>query len=298
MLRMIRLFRFFKQLRVVVQTVAASLKPLLWALILLLVVIFLSAVIILQLLEGEQEASREQVQELYGSLLQAQYTLFACITNGMSWELAAEPLHDIAPVFRTFFVLYISFSFFCLANIVTGIFVENAQVMNQKDEEMLLLEEAGNRETWLKEVKFLFELADEDGSGDLTIDEFEDRLQDMRIQILLKNLGIDVLSMNPRGLFHSLDFNGSGSISIQEFAEGLLRFHGQARSLDLAEVRHYLLECLGDMERCMTLVEDLHRSKDCMCQRPQPPSTPFFEQPPELKTEPPKLPHVVNSTTE
>ena len=50
MLRMVRLFRFFKQLRVVVQTVAASLKPLAWALILLVVVIYLSSIVVLQLI--------------------------------------------------------------------------------------------------------------------------------------------------------------------------------------------------------------------------------------------------------
>merc|ERR1711953_899931 len=126
--------------------------------------------------------------------------------------------------------------------------------MAQKDEEMVLLEEASNREAWAAELAELFELVDGDGSGDLTADELEERMGDMRVQVLLQNLGIDVLSLNPRGLFNAMDFDRSGSITIKEFADGVMRFHGNARSLDLAEVRHFLLQCMNEVSECTELV--------------------------------------------
>lgn len=266
MLRMVRLFRFFKQLRIVVQTVTASFRPLIWALILLFVVIYLFSVLMLQLIEDqmvnseEQSSNRNEIRRLYGGLVRAQYTLFMCIANGMSWTHAADPLLEITPLFGVFFVLYVSFCYFCVVNIVTGIFVENAKQMTEQDDEMMVVEEAANRDQWQKEVKALFKLADVDGSGDLTSDEFEERLKDLKLQVLLKNLGIDVLTVNPKGLFNTLDFNSSGNVTIEEFADGLMRFHGYARSLDLAEVRHFQMKCLTALDEVKSQVKSMYKS--------------------------------------
>merc|ERR1712014_51702 len=59
------------------------------------------------------------------------------------------------------------------------------------------------------------------------------------------------------GLFFSLDIDKSGTITIDEFADGILRFHGHARSLDLAETRQFVLQGLHEIEKCTALVESL-----------------------------------------
>lgn len=299
LVRIVRLLRVFRQLRVVVQTVAASLKPLLWALILLSVVIFLSSVMILQLIDGERQELDADVAELYGSLFRAQYTLFQCITNGVSWQSVADPLVKISEVFRLFFILFISFSFFCMVNIVTGIFVENTQSQSQQDDEMIIFEEAAKRETWLRQVKELFDRCDFTGNGEITADAFEESINDMRMQVMLKNIGIDIFQINPRGLFRCLDFDNNGSVTINEFAEGLMRLHGQARSIDLADVRHFVMLCLSSAERIRELIEDkfeietqdTRKKKKPLSKLPQQRVSFFEDTPPKTPHEPDGITH-------
>lgn len=45
-------------------------------------------------------------------------------------------------------------------------------------------------------------------------------------EIILKNLGIDILSASHSGFFNTLDFDGSGAIDIHELIQGLMRIHG------------------------------------------------------------------------
>merc|ERR1712232_80714 len=52
--------------------------------------------------------------------------------------------------------------------------------------------------------------------------------------------GIDVNATSHESIFQQFDFDGSGSIAISEFTTSLMRLHGTARSLDIAELRHML----------------------------------------------------------
>lgn len=222
-------------------------KPLIWALILLFGVIYLSSVVMLQLIEDNEKSKAPEIRHFYGSLAKTQYTMFMCITGGLTWHEAADPLLELSSLFAVFFIFYIAFCAFCVANIVTGIFVENTKTMMEYDDEVLLTEEAANRAEFMREVVELFRLLDDDGSGDLTADEFEQRFNDEKLQLLLKKLGIDVWSINPTGLFHTLDFDGNGTLSIDEFAIGLMRFRGMAKALDLSEVRHFVSKVRVDV---------------------------------------------------
>merc|ERR1712154_127264 len=123
----------------------------------------------------------------------------------------------------------------CVLNIITGVFVENANKMTAQDQEMVLMEQMDSRKAWFAEVKELFEAADVDGSGCLNKQEFTDKLQDLRMQAWFRKVGVQVESYSADGLFQILDFDGDGVLDLDEFFIALQQVHGPARSIDVAK---------------------------------------------------------------
>jgi len=121
-------------------------------------------------------------------------------------------------------------------NIITGVFVDNANKIATKDDDMIMMEQLEMRAAWFDEVKELFKEADVDNSGTVTEHEFAEKMQDLRVQAWLRKIGVQVESYSAEGLFKLLDFDGDGSLELEEFALALQSVHGTARSIDLQRV--------------------------------------------------------------
>jgi len=219
-------------------------RPLFWALILLFLVMYVFAVGLLQIVvenyEESEPVTQEGLTDYFGSLPQSIFTLFLCISGGIDWSDAATPLIEVSSLLGFALTIYVAFCTMCVLNIVTGIFVENASQMSAKDDDLMLMDEIEKRKQWIQQVRDLFESADEDGQGELSWEEFSEQLKDLRVQRCLDKLGIDVNATSHESIFQQFDFDGSGSIAISEFTTSLMRLHGTARSLDIAELRHML----------------------------------------------------------
>merc|ERR1719271_785286 len=77
----------------------------------------------------------------------------------------------------------------------------------------------------------IFEEMDEDAKGTICLKEFEDKLQDERVQAYFNVLKLDV--SDARVLFHLLDNDNSDEVGIDEFLEGCYKLQGVSRSLDM-----------------------------------------------------------------
>merc|ERR1711964_549363 len=102
----------------------------------------------------------------------------------------------------------------------------------------MIMEEVSSRQAWFEEAKALFERADVDGVGALDWPAFQAHVSDVRVQALLRKMGLDVESSGAQGVFNLLDFNQDGTVSLDEFVLGIQQLHGQARSLDVAKLQH------------------------------------------------------------
>merc|ERR1711971_843107 len=144
-------------------------KPLCWAIVLLLIIMYVFGVGLMQILADDLENRIQRGDELnselgvgsdatahYGSLVLTIYTLFMSISGGINWETAAAPILRVSPLLAGCFCLYIAFAVFCVLNIVTGIFVDNASKLTMVDEEMMLFNELEDRKRWVREIKRLF----------------------------------------------------------------------------------------------------------------------------------------------
>eukprot|EP00401_Gymnodinium_catenatum_P045275 CAMPEP_0117557206 /NCGR_PEP_ID=MMETSP0784-20121206/52207_1 /TAXON_ID=39447 /ORGANISM="" /LENGTH=206 /DNA_ID=CAMNT_0005354509 /DNA_START=974 /DNA_END=1594 /DNA_ORIENTATION=+ len=168
------------------------------------------------------------------------WSLYLSLSGGISWQEIADPLLVIHPGVCCLFVAYITFSGFVVLNIITAVFVQNANTMNMRDEEHMILEELESRKMWLEEVQCLFEAADTSGTGELSWAEFDALFHDSKVLAQFRKLGIDVVYANVKGLFTLLNTDGSGKVGISELASSMLMVSGPARSIDMVYLRHEL----------------------------------------------------------
>lgn len=283
--RVIRAIRFCSDLRVMVHAVLGSARSLLWASVLLVSIMFMFGVFVMQvavpLLKVEavdpdvpapttltaDEISSGQtafvIKKHYGSIARSMFTLFMSVSGGMDWSEAAGPLKEVHWLLEYVFAGYIFFTVFCCLNIVTGIFVDNATELRAADEETMCADALSERRRWIKEVVELFSqfgAADDDG---MSFELFQEKLTDIKVQSLFRNLGINTDLTSARELFDLFDFNEGGMIDIDEFATGIQRLNGSARSIDVFKLGRTQRNLKKDMESivdlCVSMRSELAR---------------------------------------
>lgn len=245
--RILRVVRFFSELRVMVNGILGSAKSLLWAFLLLVLVMFTVGVGLMQFaamyLNGEKvnPETAEGLRQYYGSMLRTLLTLYMAISGGIDWQDAVIPLREISIFLELLFVGYAFFTIFCCLNIVTGIFVDNAKILKQADEEAMFQEALAERRRWITEVAELFNKVNEgeegSGSGEFTFEQFKLKMRDIRVQTIFRKLGINTDTTSPEELWEILDTDASGQIDQEEFANGIKHFHGDAKNIDLYRLR-------------------------------------------------------------
>ncbi|CAE7812138.1 Cacna1h [Symbiodinium sp. CCMP2592] len=176
-LRVFRVVRYFTDLRVMVNGILVSSKTLVWALLLLFMLMFAVAACILQLLRPylssldlSVEAKEQLAQQLllhFGTLLGGIFTLFSSMSGGVDWADVARMLNEVSLLLALLFVVYMCFALFCVLNVMTGVFVENASRMTAADEEMCMMEELRARKDYVDTVSRLFSECDIDKSGNV-----------------------------------------------------------------------------------------------------------------------------------
>jgi len=240
--RVMRLARFFRELRLMIQSVMACGVPLMWALCMLTMMIYIFAVFLTVGVQDSLTDSklsskvRSDLNTYYGNLGMSMLTLFAGVTGGGDWQNFALPLREVHWVYELVFIAYVAFTLFALLNVVTGIFVDSAMSSAMNDRNTVIQEEMMREGTLVNELKKIFEEADTDGSGVMTQEEMCTYLADQRVQAYMQTLGISV--SEARGLFHLLDIDSRGVIDVHEFIMGCLRLKGEAKSIDVATLMY------------------------------------------------------------
>lgn len=188
-----------------------SLRSLGWAAFFVLCPMFVYAMVLTQavamLSEDRGDQNLHQIKHFFGSLDRSMLTLFGSVSGGLSWEDAMIALRTHSFMWLSnFYVLYIGCIVFAVLNVVTGVFVGSAtaaadpekrkaaiismrrffheadsdasgtldesefqdMVENSRELQVILQALGIGREQAVE----LFELLDNDGSGELESDEF------------------------------------------------------------------------------------------------------------------------------
>lgn len=242
--RIARITRFIKALRTLVSSIVFTLKSLIWATVLLCLIIYGFGIVFTQaaVMFGASSTESPTMETLDGidlywsDLPTSMLTLFMSITGGLSWEAALRPMQKVSPFCVFLLLFYISFSYFAVLNVVTGVFCQSAIESAQSDHEMIMQNIIANKEAHIRKVRSLFTNLDADDSGYISLKELEQNIDKKSVTTYFEALELDV--HDAWTFFKLLDTDGGAAIEIEEFLMGCLRLRGPARALDLAKMQH------------------------------------------------------------
>eukprot|EP00415_Alexandrium_ostenfeldii_P002675 UN2675 len=153
-----------------------------------------------------------------------------------------------------------AFALFAVINIVTGIFVDSAMESNHDDKLVVAHDALDAKKSYLKEMRNIFTELDQDNTGSLSIEEFEQKLCDERIVAFFEAMKLDI--SDAKKLFVMLDADESNDVDIDEFMPGCWELQGESRALDTKlmqmEVRS-LTERVVHMEKMLRSIN--HRAR-------------------------------------
>jgi len=261
-IRVARILRFIHALRTFIYSIIATLRALIWALLLLCMILYVFGILLAQTagdylidVEAKSQASgvddcdynaqgemvnaagcaaTTDIAKYWGTLPRAMFTLFKSISGGVSWDVVVHPMAVLGGLWVGIFTCFISFTYFAVLNVVTGIFCQSAIETAQQNEDLMVQSQIAQREVYVNRIQRLFEEIDEDGSGIVTIDELEARINDDAVQAVFASMDID--TSDAWMLFKLLDSDEGNELDVEEFVMGLMKLKGNAKRADLVEI--------------------------------------------------------------
>ncbi|KAF4678194.1 hypothetical protein FOL47_003256 [Perkinsus chesapeaki] len=227
----VRTFNGFRELWIMVQGLTDSARMLFWTYAIIGLVHLLFGLLALQVI-GHNEAFEfdDYVQSLFGSLGNSMFTLFQVMTLDSWAGSVVRPIMHSSPLGLVLILLFIGISSFVLFNLVTAIIVEQAFSAVAADEELLASTRHSHQRETIDGLKKLFDELDEDGSGELSAQEFTDVLDDPKFIQRLTMLDFDVSELPE--LFTLFD-SGDGMVSTEEFCDGMIQLQSYIKSKDM-----------------------------------------------------------------
>jgi voltage-gated sodium channel len=276
LIRLVRLLRLFKELWLVASGLFESSKTLCWVALMIIVFLYICA-IFTTLVIGKNDALYDPYfiesggwdHEFYfATVPRSMFTLFQVVTFESWAERVVRHVMQKQPAMVIFFAIFIAIASFGLLNIVVGVVVESTLSTSQKDENKIKRAQERDRNRVFDHLREIFETADEDGNGMLTLSEVQKAINKPEIYNKLKMIEFPV--EDPKQVFMLLDYDNTCELSIDEFINGCIRMKGQAKSKDLlaAQVavdtmkRHYTFfeKEMKDLTGKIALLDDTARA--------------------------------------
>jgi len=244
-MRIIRTVRFLSQLRVMMYMIISSLQSLFWILVIMLGLIYIFAVVLTQGATDYLKESRDspghfeyhnEISDMYGTLFDTMYTLFQCMSGGISWGVASQPMRGPGWVLEAIVIGYVFFMVFAVANIVNGVFVDGAIELAKRDRTTMMQKQRERDENKESHLVDLLTIMDSNGDNLITDEEFLESLEREEVRDYISALDVEI--NDAKEFFQLLDADGSGQVDIIEFVTGMQKFRGEAKSIDIHMMLH------------------------------------------------------------
>jgi len=279
-MRVIRVIRIFRELRLMVASIISALASLIWAFILLAVLIYLFAILFLQgvtshfeefgIHDPDPALADGQLPAFFGSLGLAMESLFCAITGGFDWQEAMIPLKVVSIYYGPVFLFYVSFVVIGVMNILTGIFVENANHIASVDRDLVIDDQIEKIAETRSAIRQIFTATIKDVKNEMICrDDVRTMLADKKTLGHLQYLDLDIWEI--WGLFDLLDTDHDGEIPLEEFIGGIMRLRGSSRGIDLATMMYENRRFAKDNTSFMKFIERrLNELEVTLCKRDDP----------------------------
>jgi hypothetical protein len=242
--RAVRLLVTFQTLWKLVQGLFSCLYTLFWTLILVLVLFYMFALIGMELIKVDMDlplnhpyniAAKDNFRDLLDTMLM--------LLQLFSWDSIAAVYRPLimhrGPIVFFYFVLVLLVMAIALVNLVTALMVESALAMAEEDKDAKKAWEAAKKKKQMEQLKTMFQDLDEDGSGELSMDEIDSAPPDIMDQL------VDIAGTEDiQSLFEVLDYDGGGTVGTDEFCEGVFRFKTSDKPMELGKLTKQCAEIL------------------------------------------------------
>jgi len=222
--RVLRLFLMFETLWLLVQGLINSIVTLAWTFVLLAVLLYLFAILGLEVIIPDNDAPPEYnwlVEEYFRNLETAMLTLY----QGFFCDGFADvyrPLVLFRPQLAVYFITFMLLIPVALMNLVTSIMVQNALAVAEQSKGRQRLIESKRKLELVNRLKELFSQMDNDGSKTLILEEIKNAPQEVRDAIA------EIIGSKDDSVFNEtlklLDVDGDGEVDLKEFCDGLAKF--------------------------------------------------------------------------
>mmetsp|Transcript_46384 Transcript_46384/g.110472 ORF Transcript_46384/g.110472 Transcript_46384/m.110472 type:complete len:611 (-) Transcript_46384:105-1937(-) len=268
--KMFRLFHallIFRELRVMLNSISASLRSLLWSIVMIAVfyfifaIVFLNATVSYMKSADPDDAKTEQILQLYGSLSDCMLTLYMASMGGADWGDLGEPLKKVGMPYYYLFLFYIAFMLLAVLNIVTGIFVDTAIRASEGGPPELMCARIEDDASFEKQLRIFFaEMTARAVDRRLRKVDFCKHMQDGVHRAYLGMFGIDIGDATEFfELMCCYAGNDTGILDERGFIQACARFRENAKHSDIVLLRRYAKDFgtrLIAMEKVLVGVDD------------------------------------------
>eukprot|EP00929_Paragymnodinium_shiwhaense_P056617 TRINITY_DN28339_c0_g2_i1.p1 TRINITY_DN28339_c0_g2~~TRINITY_DN28339_c0_g2_i1.p1 ORF type:complete len:843 (+),score=154.21 TRINITY_DN28339_c0_g2_i1:224-2530(+) len=250
LLRVVRAVRFLSDLRIFMECLSHCALSLFWAMVMIGLVLLVFSLFFVQAAAGtmkfdantlhdvgdpfykEGDVTKAEMTFCFGSVQLAMLTLLEIACGFGDWRRVYLILAQTGKINAGLFVFFILFFVVAVWNIVTSVFLENTLKMTQPDKEAELLNKHRKDVADAKELMKMCQLADADGSGTVSLEEFEDFMSDETFRQYFEMRGIDI--KDTELFFHMIvTSTGSTEVDLEAFVGSCFRVKGLATSIDL-----------------------------------------------------------------
>lgn len=219
--RAVRLLVTFQTLWMLVQGLMHSILTLFWTFVMIITLIFIFAVLGMELIQVDLSLPTDHPYNMaamnFRTLLDSSLILLQCFCwdsiSSVYRPLIKHRLHLFLYFMGVQLVLAIA-----LMNLVTAIMVEGSLAQADEDKEAKKAYASAKRKKQMERLRDMFAELDEDGSGELTMEEIEDAPPGIRAQL------VEIAGTEDIGsLFEMLDYDGSGTVGTDEFCDGVIK---------------------------------------------------------------------------
>eukprot|EP00931_Biecheleriopsis_adriatica_P053349 TRINITY_DN31213_c0_g1_i1.p1 TRINITY_DN31213_c0_g1~~TRINITY_DN31213_c0_g1_i1.p1 ORF type:complete len:580 (-),score=121.60 TRINITY_DN31213_c0_g1_i1:26-1672(-) len=265
LVRMLRLARLARALRLMVQFqtlwqlvqgLLHSIGTLLWTFLLVMVLMYIGAVVGMEFIKVDTTLPLDHpyntaAADNFKSFGDAMMTLLQIFSFDSIGGIYRPLIRHRTWLFVYFMVAMLLLSI-ALMNLVTAVMVNSSLDQASEDKEARKAWEAVKKAKQIEDLKAMFKELDEDGSGELTIDEIEQAPEEAQLQ-LQEIAGTD----NLRELFEMLDFDGGGTVGVEEFCDGVLKAtNGQPATLELGRLVKQCSDILKNSRDTVSILTD------------------------------------------
>ena len=137
--------------------------------------------------------TRLLINNWYGSFFKAMYTMFEITLSG-GWPLLVRPVvEQVDAWYAALFLPYVAVVVFAVLRIVTALFIKETLQTASNDAEMVMEENRSSSLRYQKRLEQLFQLVDDDGNGQLTLEEFRTAVNMPSVANYLKYMDVTML---------------------------------------------------------------------------------------------------------